>query len=256
MIFSRAYRGLEADLQRFLRSVGAQSALIRHDRRDEKPPYPRGGFLVPKSLLNEVLDFFFGQNRIVAVYEPVDPLLNSYNLNLLFESPVHVHAEIMGPGFDASDLQRGYLSPHEAFSITLSAEGEVSEQQRVSVVDEATYQESKQLRIRKVRQKFQESPTPELARRIYADLELPSKLDEHLVSLRSPLAKGEPYVPITQALVTNSVDNIVNSKVIGLFQEETGAGFPLNFSTSFIDNGQRQVYWDIVSPKLKFQGLK
>src|SRR5207253_7438575 len=66
----------------------------------------------------------FRQNRIVAVYEPADPLLNSYNLNLLFESPTKVCVEVLGPGFDASDLQRGDLSPHQVFSILLSQRSE------------------------------------------------------------------------------------------------------------------------------------
>jgi hypothetical protein len=155
MILTRVYHDLENEVHRFLRNVGATSALIRHDRHVERPPYPRGGFVVPKSLLYEVLVFFFRQNRIVAVYEPANPLLNSYNLNLLFESATDVWVEVLGPGFDASDLQRGDLTPHEI--------------------------------------------------------------------------SGSFIASISQ---------------------------PLNFSTSLIDRGRRQVYWDIVSPVLKFQGLK
>jgi len=205
--------------------------LIRHDIQNEAPPYPRGGFLVPKRLLPEILAFFFGFNRVVAVYEAADPVLNGDNLNLLFESATNIWVEVVGPGFDASDLQRGDLSPHEVFSITISPDGKIAELRRVSAIDDATYEESRQLRVRKLQKKFQESPTPELARRIYADLKFSSTLEEYLKNLSSPLFKAKTYVPISHALVTNTVDAILNSNIIELFLRETGAGFPLNFST-------------------------
>ena len=256
MIFTRAYRTLEDDLHIFLRSLGAASALIRHDMRDEKPPYPRGGFLVPESLLHDVVGFFFRQNRIVAVYEPVDPLLNSYNLNLLFETPTKVWVEVLGPGFDASDLQRGDLSPHEVFSISLTANGAVTQIQRIRRVDQPEYEQSKQLRWQKILRKLEQSPTPELAYAIRSDLKLPESLEEHLRTVRSPLLEAQHYVPAAETLLTNTVSAIVDSGIINLFSSSTGIGFPLNFSTSLIDRGRRQVYWDIVSPALKFEGLK
>jgi hypothetical protein len=256
MILTRAYLDLKDDIHRFLRRVGATSALIRHDTRNETPPYPRGGFVVPESLLREVLVFFFRQNRIVAMYEPADPLLNSYNFNLLFESFTDVWVEVLGPGFDASDLQRGDLSPHEAFSISLSPSGAIREIRRVHRVDQPEYETSKQVRWQKIRRKLEQSPTPKLARAIRSDLKLPERLERHLETLRSPLLEAQQYVPISEILITNTISAIVDSGIIDLFSSSTGIGFPLNFSTSLIDRGRRQVYWDIVSPALKFEGLK
>ena len=255
LIVTRSDPQLDKDIDVFLHGIEAAEALIRHDIKNEGPPYPRGGFVVPERLLPEIIDFFFRLSRIVAIYEPADPVLNSYNLNILFQTAADVWIEVVGPGFDASDLQRGDLSPHEVFSAALSTDGKVSELRRINGVDKATYEESRKLRIRKLKQKFQEWPTPELARKLYSSLKLPLEMDEYLKNLRSPLAKAKTYAPISQAVVINTVGAIVNSNVIGIFQRETGADFPLNFSTSFVENG-RQVYWDIVSPKLKFRGLK
>lgn len=255
IILTRSYRGLKDDSHRFLRSIGATNALIRHDMRDEKPPHPRGGFVVSESLLHEVLGFFFSQKRIVAVYEPADPLLNSYNFNLLFESATGVCVEVLGPGFDASDLQRGDLSPHEVFSISLSPNGAITEIHRVRRVDQLEYETSKQLRWQKVRRNLEQLPTPHLARAIRSDFKLPEKLEEHLRTLPSPLFEAQHYVPISEALLLNTISDIVDSGIINLFSRSTGIGFPLNFSTSLINGGRRQVYWDIVSPALKFQGL-
>jgi hypothetical protein len=256
IIFTHAYGGLRDDLRRFLRKIGATSALIRQDMRDEKPPYPRGGFVVPESLLNDVLEFFFRQNRIVALYEPADPLLNSYNLNLLFESTTDVWAEVLGPGFDASDLQRGDLSPHEVFSIAVSTDGEVVRSHCVRRVDEKEYEESREFRKQKIRRKLKESPTSELADKIRREFRFSEKLEEYLKAQRSPLYDVDRYAPIPQGLLSETVAAIVNSHVIELFRNETNVGFPINLSTSLIEGGKRQVYWDIVSPALKFQGLK
>lgn len=255
IIFTRAYSGLEDDLRRCLRSIGATSALIRHDMRDEKPPYPRGGFLVPASLLPEVVAWFFRQNRIVAVYEPADPLLNSYNINLLFESTTNAWVEVLGPGFDASDLQRGDLSPHEVFSISLSSSGAINKVQPIYCIDQSQYEASKEARWQKIRRKLEQAPTPSLARAIQSNLKRPKRLERELGAVQSPLVKAEHYVPISQRVITNTISAIVDSGIINRFFTSTGVGCPLNFSTSLIDRGTKQVYWDIVSPALKFQGL-
>jgi hypothetical protein len=256
IVTRRSSPEVEKQVHNLLDAVKATKALIRHDIRNEAPPYPRGGFLVPERLVPKVLDFFFGLNRIVAIYEPADPLLNSYNLNVLFETTAKVWVEVVGPGFDASDLQRGDLSPHEVFSIVISAVGEVAELRRVSVVDERTYEGSRRLRLKKIERKLEEWPTPELAQQIRENSKVPLTLREYLKALHSPLSKVEPYIPVSEAIGGSTIAEIVNSDVIKLFQCETGVGFPLNFSTSQIDEGRRQVYWDIVSPGLKFQGLE
>jgi hypothetical protein len=130
------------DLHLFLDETGSQVSLIRHDKRPETPPYPRGGFLVGQTLLQEAIDFFFALDRIVAVYEKADPLLNMHNMNFLFESERELWVEVMGPGFDASDLQRGDLSPHESFSVSLSDDEAISKVKLVLRVDQTAYEES------------------------------------------------------------------------------------------------------------------
>jgi hypothetical protein len=39
------------------------------------------------------------------------------------------------------------------------------------------------------------------------------------------------------------------------YHQETGTEFPLVISSSFVNKGRRQVFWDIVSPSLKFEGM-
>jgi hypothetical protein len=255
IIVTRSYPGLLNDLRLFLEETGSTVSLIRHDKRPEIPPHPRGGFLVGQSLLQEAIGFFFTLDRIVAVYERADPLLNMHNMNLVFQSSRELWVEVVGPGFDASDLQRGDLSPHEIFSVSLSAESAISKITLVRRVDQASYEESVRSRNDKIIRKLNSCPTNDLARKIREDLGIPNDLETHLKLIGSPLCESQSYVPLPEALLRDTVERIIQSGVIGRYSELSGARFPLNFSTSLVNRGTKQVFWDIVSPSLKFEGL-
>lgn len=230
--------------------------LVRHDKRSESPPHPRGGFLVGRDLLQKTAEFFFGLGRIVAIYEPADPLLNMHNMNFLFESEQEVTVEVVGPGFDASDLQRGDLSPHETFSIRVESDETIGKPKLVSRVDQRAYQESVILRKNKIKKKFETAPSVDLARRIRNSLGIPEDLDSYLQKIESPLCKFETYQPVSPKLLTDTVAKIIESGIFSKYKNLTGFGFPLVFSTSLVNRGEKQVFWDIVSPSLKFEGLK
>lgn len=255
MIITRPYPEIRGELHRFLHDTESKAALIRHDKRLESPPHPRGGFLVGEKMLLETIEFFFKLGRIVAVYEEADPLLNAHNMNLLFENDSEVCVEVVGPGFDASDLQRGDLTPHETFSIYLSPKGEIKDLKLVSRIDQNTYEESVKLRIDKIRIKLDSSPLPEVARKIRENLKIPEDLNAYLRTIDSPLCKSRSYQPVPEKLLRDSVAKIIDSQVIKLYLSSTGARFPLVFSTSMVNRGSKQVFWDIVSPALKFEGL-
>ncbi len=251
IILTRPYQ----EAASLLRELGSTTVLIRHDKRLESPPHPRGGFLVGEQLLEETIKFFFDRDRIVGVYEAADPLLNMHNMNLMFESAREVCVEVVGPGFDASDLQRGDLSPHETFSIGLSAEGGVSEMKLVRRVDRKAYGESVILRKDKIRKKLETAPSSDLARRIRYALGIPEDLDIHLQRIGSHLFDSQSYQPVSEDLLRDTVTKVVSSRVIDRYSSSTGVGFPLVFATSVVNRGKKQVFWDIVSPSLKFEGL-
>jgi hypothetical protein len=252
---TRPYPELRTELHRFLLAAGSPAALIRHDKQLEAPPMPRGGFLVSERLLPEAMRFFFDLDRIVAVYEMANPLLNAHNINLLFESESDVWIEVVGPGFDASDIQRGDFSPHETFSVSLSPRGEISSFKLLQRVDQTTYEKSQRSRKDKIRKKLESSPSEELALKIRVDLGIPDNLDSYLQTIGSPLFQSEKYVPLSEQLLRKTVMAILDSGIINRYSALTGIRFPLVFSTSLVNRGTKQVFWDIVSPALKFEGL-
>lgn len=249
LIITRRTPELRHNIERFFEQIGDVTTLVRHDRRQEAPPYPRGGFLVPEKLIGKVIDYYLRLNRIVALLEPADPLRNQHNLNILFNNASEVWAEVVGAGFDASDLQRGDLSPHEVFSIALGDNGRIRRFHQVFQADSANYADSKLARREKVRRKLNSSPTQQLADAIRLGLQRGQQ------AVRDQVICPENYEPIPRELIHRTINAIFQSNIIDTFRRNTGVSFPLNFSTSFIGASARQVYWDIVSPHLKFTGL-
>lgn len=155
-----------------------------------------------------------------------------------------------------SDIKRGDLSPHESFSVRLSNEGEVLEIKILQRIDKAIYIESVKERKIKIQEKLYSAPEPNLARKIQKDLGVPINLEEHLKRIGSPLYNSQVYQPISEAVLKDTIKKIVESNIIDAYASLTAAKFPFVFSISFVNKGQRQVFWDIVSPTLKYQGLK
>ena len=77
----------------------------------------------------------------------------------------------------------------------------------------------------------------------------------YLKEIDSPLCHFQSYQPVSQDLLREIVTMIIKSGVIGRYLEMSGAKFPINFSTSLVNRGSKLVFWDIVSPSLKFEGL-
>ena len=255
ILIIRRYLSMNGDIRKFMDFMRFTTALIRHDKFPETPPYPRGGFLVGEKMLDDVLDYFFSLGRIVALYEPADSLLNGHNINLLFENEYEIKVEVVGPGFDMSDIKRGDLSPHESFSIRLSASGTISEMRLLRRIDEIAYAESVRERRIKIQQKLYSAPEPGLAKKIREDLGISNDLDAHLKQIGSPLYGSKTYNPISEDVLRETIEKIVESQIISAFMTSAAARFPLVFSTSFVNKGEKQVFWDIVSPALKYQGF-
>jgi hypothetical protein len=238
LILTRDYDSLDTDVRQFLRAIGARSGLIRHDRQREAPPYPRGGFLVSEARLLTTLRSFFSEGRIVAVYEPFNRLENGYNLNLLFRSPQEILVEIAGPGFDASNLQRGDVTPHEVLQIQTDAAGNI---RGLTIAHRTTDEEYRQS-VRDRITKFQElSKIRQSARR------------DRL--LCANLLRTETYSAVPRSLLADSISAVYRARFIDQFFQLTGVSFPLNISVSYVDGGKRQIFWDATAPSLKFQGL-
>jgi hypothetical protein len=101
----------------YARSRDWTQFLVRHDSPSGRSRAIQGGFLVGiEELESWVARFVHG--GICILLEPFDAIQNGYNLSCLIDQTA-AFVEIAGPGFDASDLQRGEIQPHEIRSINL-----------------------------------------------------------------------------------------------------------------------------------------
>src|SRR5689334_10393299 len=61
-------------VERFAQDLGAEALLLRHDKRRESPPYPRGGYLVNWGDFETEALRYLRNGRIVFFLEPLCPL--------------------------------------------------------------------------------------------------------------------------------------------------------------------------------------
>jgi hypothetical protein len=129
-------------------SRGWDRYLLRHDSHRGNTRFLQGGFLVNTNDLDRWLARFT-HDGICMLLDPLDPLFNGYNISCLLDTSSAL-IEIVGPGFDASDLQRGQVRPHESFSFNIKS----SKFQRHTLCTDAEYQNSISDRLRKIWWKF------------------------------------------------------------------------------------------------------
>lgn len=103
----------------YARSRGWSEYLLRHDSPRGFPRSAQGGFLIELDALPRWVAVFV-QEGVCMLLEPLNPLLNGYNVSCLLDASSAI-LEIVGPGFDASDLQRGQALPHETGKLDLES---------------------------------------------------------------------------------------------------------------------------------------
>jgi hypothetical protein len=112
----------EADeaLKELCRRQRRDEALLRIDKLNERWSKRRGGYLVPVSKARAVIRELNKEGRIAAFLEPLSPYCDRYCLAAITdEAQEKMIVEIVGPGFDASDLLRSDTQPHERFEVSV-----------------------------------------------------------------------------------------------------------------------------------------
>jgi hypothetical protein len=226
---------------------GCASVLFRHDRRRETHLAPRGGYLVPLQLVESETIRFACDSRLVMWLEPLCPYCDQYSLNALFDwTNGRLTIEIVGPGFDAGDLNRGDTSPHETYVFPLSRQGRLplrAMPSHYARVSESEYSCSVHRRLCKIgrlslgntaatAEDLPETMLLELGRRI-------AETGSHVLA-RSMNA----YAPIPSSSLSTflSFISLLNRESLGSLSVVSG---------SFVQGG-RLVFWDITRASSKY----
>lgn len=217
----------------FAKGLGVRQLLLRHDRKPERPPYPRGGFLFPVDAFESTAAPFFAEERVLFLLEPLSPFDNGHNVNVLVQDERRVVLEAVGPGFDASDLNRGDITPHEV--LILPGLGSATPLKH-EIVSGSDYSHSVDLRLKKIAARVGVVEEVVGGARRYLEAQGHDILLTHL----------NTYVPIGPTHVREALGTASKLSESGVAKP------PFILSMSWVDRGTRFVCWDITRPATKY----
>ena len=101
---------------RFTERLHIEQVLIRSDGGSETKEYFRGGNTLPLEQAVEIASVISTSDRAVLLMEPTDRFCNQLSVNSLLSVDGTFYVEILGPGYDVSDLNRGGILPQHTIS--------------------------------------------------------------------------------------------------------------------------------------------
>lgn len=239
---------VERQVRQFAASMSADALLVRSDKAPESGDYPPAGDVALIGELGGVALKYLKEGRVLFLLEPRSRFEDIYSLSIGFRNPTHANVEIVGPGFDASDLKRGDASPHEWFDVIFEPGGLLPVIANRSVITPRAYRRSWEQRLSKVG-RLVTGDYPSSTRPVDADARIGATwLSEHNLPLL--LESRKQYVPIPDGLLRTALDQCAR---LPQRLAELGADAEVFVvSLSFIGRDADQVYWDIVWPATKF----
>jgi hypothetical protein len=223
------------EVQQVTSRWGSQSLLLRSDSILESGLSPRGGFLVDVDDAEEATRALLDQGRLVFLLEPASPFDDLYSVNLEPDANWREWLlEIVGAGFDASDLKRGDVTPNETVRLLTGSRGVFIESREIA--DPAILRAARGIRLLKVALMLRCAP---------------SEL-ERLLRLRGEtLLLDEPsYRPMPASMIEASIEAALRLRP--MLARHKLSDQRVTLSLSFLTRDARLVFWDIVWPAAKY----
>lgn len=213
--------------ERFLLSRGLRTFMLRSDTRNQRWANKRGGNVFSVAILDWVLRSFHSAAVIPIVLEPLSRLDDEYSIAGIF-NPVErsLSVEIVGSGFDASDLMRGEIPAHEELALALDPSGNIR-YERTSVIDSQAYEQSVRTRVEKLRK------------------QLPRRSLESRRIERVPIRLPSAYVPIPSRYIGMFVSHV--ERLWRVLLRRGVVLSEINISASVIR--RELVFWDFASSR-------
>jgi hypothetical protein len=238
-----------AYLKEYVLRQGWARVTIRSDRRPEVPSSPRGGALFDLQSAFQVIAELLASGRVVLVIEPADKYDNLYGVNLLFVSGAEeALLEIVGPGFDVTDLNRGDISPHERISLAIKNQMLTARILKKECVTREEYLASVSQRLAKIgRERLQASG---LLKGAVAEATLIEIGSQFLECCGYALLNGDQYAPLPKNYLTQAISY---ARDLPWRLSAPGSDTRQIVSFSILNQpGPRLVFWDIVRPTHKY----
>jgi hypothetical protein len=107
-------------VHKFARSGRFSKLLLRIDKRYQRWTTRRGGYLLTLAEIPTTIEELRHEGMIAVLLEPASPYADEYSLaGVTAPDQEKLIVEVVGPGFDASDILRSDLQPHERWEADL-----------------------------------------------------------------------------------------------------------------------------------------
>jgi hypothetical protein len=162
-------------VRRFSNRGGFSRLLLRIDKRNQRWTRRRGGYLLDLAEVPATVKDLHREGMIAVLLEPVSPYTDQYSLaGVTVPDQGKLIIEVVGPGFDASDILRADIAPHERWEASLAmapgakSAGAIS-CQRIHIATPGQYEESVKRRLAKIGARLKDAAFPD---RVLKDSEL------------------------------------------------------------------------------------
>ena len=241
-----------AYLSYFIQFHGWNEVMIRSDKKPETDFQIRGGYIIRFEQLSDEIKRLFRLGRIVMLLEPASRYADLYSINvLLSDNEQQALIEIVGPGFDATDLKRGEVSPHEVIYLEVKDKRVSNRVLSRKIIDNESYKSSVSIRLAKIGKEVS-SESCSITDRIMtrADYENIAKQYLSTSGYNLLLNSAKEYIPLPDGYLLQFIKYIKN-----LPWQLCSFGKEQNYIISCSILGQskpRMIFWDIVRPSRKY----
>jgi len=222
--------------------------LLRIDKRGTRWSARRGGYIIPAADAARTVREMSKLDTITAMLEPASPHRDLYCLACVTVPEANrIVVEVVGPGFDTSDLVRSDLLPHERFEVSARFDEPKSAAalrrfvRRTYITAPDTYRKSVEDRLAKIGARLRNPAFPNEVAVGPSELREDARRFLHRHRETLLLRHSQRYTPIPQSYLLRFIMGVM-SMITGL--ERRGIRFgTLTFSGTFTTR-KRLIYWD------------
>lgn len=239
----------------FCRRWNFSKLLLRVEKPRERWMRRRGGYVLALQEVPKVVESLAHEGIISFLLEPVSPFTDAYSLTFVCDVNLgKADVEVVGSGFDASDILRADLAPHERFEILLRnnlsaafSDAPKFEINRTSVIDRQSYEAAVKRRLIKIGARLQDPPFPdELMSRDKSASSLQSLAEDAARYLRNSgqialLKHADRYEPIPPNLLDEFL--IQSARLAHAVATSNVPWTTFSLAASFVSK-DRLVIWD------------
>jgi hypothetical protein len=238
-----------AAISEFCKRDKSEELLVRIEKPGQRWTRRRGGYLIRLHDAQQQIEELGREGIITILLEPRSPYMDLYSLTSVCDfSASKIDVEVVGPGFDASDVLRADAAPHERFEILTQSQPGFERLNRLSVITPDNYRSSVQKRLVKIGARLRNPAFPEDAIEDGRDNQALS--EEALNYLKRTgqtilLDSAREYEPISSGLLNTFLGELL--RLLDRVRASRVSWRTLSLSASFLVQ-ERLVLWDFFAP--------